>query len=154
MDQDFLNENKEEQKTEQAPSQTENKEAAASQAVPTDVAEEKKEVQEDEKDVFSQSEQRQQTAEHQQQPQQQANHIPSTISGTAAIWKWAAVWTVLARTAQSPPATKPALAGQRPPYQPPYGQQPYQQNQQQPFYPYGEPQYPMYPQPNTGSNGL
>ena len=44
MDQDFLNENKEEQKTEQAPSQTENKEAAASQAVPTDVAEEKKEV--------------------------------------------------------------------------------------------------------------
>ena len=102
MNQDFLNENKEEQKTEQAPTQTENKETAP-QAVPADAVEEKKSVQEDEKEVSSQS-------EH---------------------WQ-----------------------GQRPPYQPPYNQQPYQGNQQQPFYPYGAPQYPMYPQPNTGSNGL
>ncbi|MEI3552818.1 MAG: hypothetical protein V8Q17_09835 [Acutalibacteraceae bacterium] len=53
MDQDFLNENKEEQKTEQAPSQTENKEAAASQAVPTDVAEEKRSTRRRERCIFS-----------------------------------------------------------------------------------------------------
>ena len=70
MNQDFLNENKEEQKTEQAPTQTENKETAP-QAVPADAVEEKKAVQEDEKEVSSQSEQHQQTAE---QYQQQANH--------------------------------------------------------------------------------
>ena len=73
MNQDFLNENKEEQKTEQTPTQTENKETAP-QAVPANAVEEKKAVQEDEEEVSSQSEQHQQTAEQYQQPQQQANH--------------------------------------------------------------------------------
>ena len=41
MNQDFLNENKEEQKTEQTPTQTENKETAP-QAVPANAVEEKK----------------------------------------------------------------------------------------------------------------
>ena len=53
MNQDFLNENKEEQKTEQTPTQTENKETAP-QAVPANAVEEKKAVQEDEEEsVFS-----------------------------------------------------------------------------------------------------
>ncbi|MFQ9439957.1 MAG: hypothetical protein ACLR13_01805 [Acutalibacteraceae bacterium] len=49
----FLNENKEEQKTEQTPTQTENKETAP-QAVPANAVEEKKAVQEDEEEVSSQ----------------------------------------------------------------------------------------------------
>lgn len=78
--------------------QTENKETAP-QAVPANAVEEKKAVQEDEEEVSSQSEQHQQTAEQYQQPAATSkSYISFTISGTAAIWKWAAVWTVLAKS--------------------------------------------------------
>ena len=154
MNQDFLNENKEEQKTEQAPTQTENKETAP-QAVPANAVEEKKAVQEDEKEVSSQSEQHQQTAEQYQQPQQQANHTYHSPYQAQQPYgngqQYGQSWQSQRNHHQQ---QNQHWQGQRPPYQPPYSQQPYQGNQQQPFYPYGEPQYPMYPQPNTGSNGL
>ena len=151
MNQDFLNENKEEQKTEQAPTQTENKETAP-QAVPADAVEEKKAVQEDEKEVSSQSEQHQQTAE---QYQQQANHTYHSPYQAQQPYEngqqYGQSWQGQRNHHQQ---QNQHWQGQRPPYQPPYNQQPYQGNQQQPFYPYDAPQYPMYPQPNTGSNGL
>ena len=147
MNQDFLNENKEEQKTEQTPTQTENKETAP-QAVPANAVEEKKAVQEYEEEVSSQSEQH-------QQPQQQANHTYHSPYQAQQPYgngqQYGQSWQSQRNHHQQ---QNQHWQGQRPPYQPPYNQQPYQGNQQQPFYPYGEPHYPMYPQPNTGSNGL
>lgn len=146
MDQDFFNKTKEKQKTKQTPVQTENKEDIAPQSVSIDEVEEKKDVQEGEKEVSSQSEQYQQTAEH-----QQANHTYHSPYQAQPPYGNGQSWQGQRNYHQQ---QNQQWQGQYPPYQPPYSQQPYQGNRQQPFYPYGEPQYPMYQQPNTGSNGL